>query len=547
MLPAYVPRELDQPLYAAVAAAAGGQSNIVVLIGDSSTGKTPSCWEAVRRLPDGWRLWHPIEPGRTTALTTQLDQVGPRTVVWLNEAHYYLLPEEHSAQVASGLRTLLNDPARAPVLVLGTLWREHWDTLTRVPAPRMPDPYAQARQLLMAKSIEAPESLTESELRAAQSAVISDPRVAEALHHAEPGRITQYLAGGPALVERYEHAPPAAKALIKAAKDVLRLGHGQDLPLALLEAAAPGYLSDAQWDTLPDDWPQDAWDYVTDTRACRGARSPLCRRRPRGGPPQQQSHYRLADYLEQQGHRRPTANLYMRSQEDGPHPVPAHLWNALIEHSAVRARASLAGAAHARGYLRTAMRFYVSTVEAGDTKAMRPAADLLRTAGRTHEAIAWYQRAAEHGDVLALGWAVLLLTRYDRADEAVACHRRASESSDIDLLEVDALLEKMNGIKDAETWVQRNAVDTARVSLAWAPLMLRDNYAWLREKPGRVVDALQRLRAHAEAGNTGALPLTVALLDAIGRSEEAGNLRKYGWEPGKGISEPWEVPLPHSN
>lgn len=81
LLPTYVPRELDEPLDGAVAAAARGQSNIVVLVGDSSTGKTRSCWEAVRKMPDDWRPRHPIEPDRTTAFTTQLDQVGPRTVV----------------------------------------------------------------------------------------------------------------------------------------------------------------------------------------------------------------------------------------------------------------------------------------------------------------------------------------------------------------------------------------------------------------------------------------------------------------------------------
>lgn len=544
LLPAYIPRELDQLLVKATIAAADGHSNLVVLVGDSSTGKTRSCWEAVRTLPDGWRLWHPIEPDRTTALITELDQVGPRTVVWINDAQHYLLSEEHSAQVSSSLRALLNDPDRAPVLVVGTLWREHWDTLARVPDPRMPDPYAQARQLLKGKNIETPEAFSENELRAAPSAVASDPRVAEALRHSEARRVAQYLAGGPALVERYDHAPPAAKALITAALDVLRLGHGEDLPGALLETAAPGYLSDAEWDALPDDWPDVAWDYVTDTRACRGARSPLYRRRSRLAPSQQQPHYRLADFLKQRVPRSASAGLDLRAQDDGP-LVPVHLWNAMTEHSAVQARVSLAGSARARGYLRIAMRLYYGAVEAGDTKALRPAADLLRAAGRTCEAITWYERGAECGDVLALGWAVLLLTRSGRTDEAVAYHRRTSEVSDADLLEMEALLARMKGIEEADAWVQRNAVDIARVSLAWAPLMLKDGYAWLLQKPDRVSDALRRLRTHTEAGNAGALIVTAELLGAVGRRAEGKSLRKYGWEPGKDIAEPWEVLPPY--
>lgn len=59
--------------------------------------------------------------------------------------------------------------------------------------------------------------------------------------------------------------------------------------------------------------------------------------------------------------------------------------------------------------------------------------------------------------------------------------------------------------------------------------MLRDDYAWLLQKPTRVAEALERLRVHAEAGNTGAMTLTADLLHAAGRAEEGRGLRRYGW------------------
>ncbi|MEU6071253.1 hypothetical protein ABZ864_44155 [Streptomyces sp. NPDC047082] len=121
-LPAYVTREFDTRLGSVVAAAADGQSGIAILVGGSSTGKTRACWEAVKNLPDGWRLWHPIEPDQPTAVISNLDLVAPQTVVWLNEAQHYLLHQHHSAQVASGLRGLLSNLERGPVLVLGTIW-----------------------------------------------------------------------------------------------------------------------------------------------------------------------------------------------------------------------------------------------------------------------------------------------------------------------------------------------------------------------------------------------------------------------------------------
>jgi hypothetical protein len=96
-LPPYVPREHDQVLGQVVRAAAEGRSGITVLVGGSSTGKTRACWEALALLRDQdppWRLWHPIDPSRPDAALRELTGIGPRTVVWLNEAQFYLDPAE---------------------------------------------------------------------------------------------------------------------------------------------------------------------------------------------------------------------------------------------------------------------------------------------------------------------------------------------------------------------------------------------------------------------------------------------------------------------
>lgn len=131
-LPAYIQRAHDQQLHAIVVQAADGRSGAAVLVGGSSTGKTRACWEAVQALPDDWRLWHPIDPSRPEAAADALPAVGPRTVIWLNEAQHYLLTPANrlGERVAAGLRELLRDPARGPVLVLGTIWPEYWATLT---------------------------------------------------------------------------------------------------------------------------------------------------------------------------------------------------------------------------------------------------------------------------------------------------------------------------------------------------------------------------------------------------------------------------------
>lgn len=111
-LPAYVLRDHDTALGALVERAIGGESLMVTLVGESSTGKTRACWEALERLPAGWRVWHPFDPTRPDAALVHLDEVGPQTVIWLNEAQHYLFaPDAKTAEgIAAGLRSLLTDP-----------------------------------------------------------------------------------------------------------------------------------------------------------------------------------------------------------------------------------------------------------------------------------------------------------------------------------------------------------------------------------------------------------------------------------------------------
>ncbi|TXS35210.1 XRE family transcriptional regulator, partial [Streptomyces sp. uw30] len=314
MLPTYVPREHDRAVAEVVAQAADGTSQIAVLVGGSSTGKTRACWEALhvlRERDEPWRLWHPINPTRPGAALDELADIAPYTVIWLNEAQEYLTPEQFGDQVAAGLRSLLRDSRRAPVLVLATLWPDHWKTLT---TRAMPDPHAQARELLDGHKIKVPDAFTDDDLAALIDTARRDPRLGEAVDRALDGHITQYLAGVPVLLDLYQAAPPATRALIDAAMDARRLGAGQRIPLAWLADAAPGYLTDMEWDHTGDDWLERALAYVT--TPCNGIPGILTsaktgaprnqRNRPTTGHPSttgQGLQYRLADYLDQHSRR----------------------------------------------------------------------------------------------------------------------------------------------------------------------------------------------------------------------------------------------------
>jgi hypothetical protein len=408
-LPEYVPRDHDVELWQVVRAAAKGSSRIAALVGGSSTGKTRTCWEAVQGLrdqPGQWRLWHPIDPSRPEAALRELPTIGPRTVVWLNEAQFYLdVPDGGLGErVAAGLRELLRNPARAPILVLATLWPQFWDGLTIRPVGGA-DPHAQARDLLAGHDITVPAAFTAAQLQRLREA--RDTRLVQAATQAQDGQVIQFLAGAPELLARYRHAPPASAALIHAAMDARRLGMRIGLPHAFLAAAAPGYLTDTEWDALGDDWLEEALAYTA--VPCKGVRGPLTRIRPRparSGAPAPESQdgdeqpgdelasmvdmplYRLADYLDQHG----------RHARKDRFP-PAGFWAAAAGHAFPGDQAALGDAANARGLYRAAAQLQKNAavhISHGAPYVLAALLDSLREAGAEEQVTALADRAAAH-------------------------------------------------------------------------------------------------------------------------------------------------------
>ena len=370
LLPLYVMREHDEALGQVAGAAADGRSGIAVLVGGSSVGKTRACWESLALLRDQdppWRLWHPIDPSRPEAALRQLPNVGPRTVVWLNEAQYYLeTPDGVGERVAAGLRELLRDAARSPVLVLATMWPSFWARLTARP-PGGPDPHAQARELLTGSDINVPATITPAELQRLRE--LNDVRLDQAAEGAREGQVIQFLAGAPELLARYRNAPPEPKALIHAAMDGRRLGMRPALPHTFLETAAPGYLTDDQWDTIADDWMEQALAFTA--APCKGVRGPVTRIRPRpdrtvpGLSTGARSFYWLADYLDQYG-RHSRHNVVL----------PASFWMAAREADPGDLN-SLGDAARDRDLFRDAGQLYKKACSHGDATAGAPLVRLL--------------------------------------------------------------------------------------------------------------------------------------------------------------------------
>ncbi|MEU2245059.1 hypothetical protein ABZ572_37385 [Streptomyces sp. NPDC018338] len=333
MLPGYVRREHDQVLAQAVAEAAAGGSRMVVLVGSSSTGKTRACWEAVQPLAaTNWRLWHPFDPTRAEAALDALHRVGPRTVVWLNEAQHYLGDREHGERIAAALHHLLVTPERGPVLVLGTLWPENAHQYRALPSPDAPDAHSRVRELLASRTLTVPESFDASALAAAaELAQSGDMLLANALTRGdEHGRLTQDLAGAPELLHRLHTASHPARALLEAAMDARRLGTGLYLPQAFLTDAAVDYLTDAEYDGLTGAWAEHA--YAELTRPVHGKQSAL-RTTPPSRPTPRPAHGTRNLFASSRGADGPARRLPRTARPHHPlAPVPTRLLLARRPH-----------------------------------------------------------------------------------------------------------------------------------------------------------------------------------------------------------------------
>ncbi|MFF3129099.1 hypothetical protein ACFVRD_44335 [Streptomyces sp. NPDC057908] len=449
-LPMYVRRDHDENVRAVVARAASGTSAMVVLIGESSTGKTRACWEAIHELPAGWRLWHPLDPTPAEALAVALEEgIGPRTAIWLNEIQRYVGERagDSAERVAAGLRALLQDQDHAPVLILGTTWPEYWASLTSHPAPGKDDSHPQARELLEGKALYVPASFGETALEDLRTLSGHDPRLSDATKRAVDGSITQYLAGAPALLERYRAAPPGALAVIRAAMDASRLEAGSQVPRAFLEAASHGYLTDDQYDALPDTWIVDALAYTAEP--CKGARGPLSMVRQRPGTPVTDGpRYRLADYLDQHGRheRRFTA-------------PPASLWEAARDHlEDPQTLQALGSAAESRWRDRHAIELYQKALDFGQAEVFADLFWLWEEHQHAQEAERVLRQAAITGSGEALEGLLERLLDQDRHEDAETALRDAAASGNpAAILLLARALEEEGEADEAAHWYQRAA------------------------------------------------------------------------------------------
>jgi tetratricopeptide (TPR) repeat protein len=288
-VPVYVPRDIDDQLREYLA-----RGGFVLLVGDSTAGKSRAAYEAMRStLPDHVL----IAPTGVEALIAAIAKATGirRCVLWLNDLEAYL--------GAGGLNRAsigrLLDGEGHHRIILATLRAVEEDRLTGS------EPDQDGRRVRK----DAREAL-EQAYRIPLGRVFSpaererahardwDSRIFDALAHATEYGIAEYLAAGPELVRDWEnawspntdpHAPshPRAAALIAAAVDLRRAGYTSLLPRALLTEVHEYYLTWRGGVRLRPESLDEAWSWAT-----RPRRATTALLHPTG-----EQHVQVFDYL----------------------------------------------------------------------------------------------------------------------------------------------------------------------------------------------------------------------------------------------------------
>ncbi|WP_410598220.1 helix-turn-helix domain-containing protein [Amycolatopsis sp. lyj-90] len=461
--PPYVPRVHDTALRADIAAAAAGDlSALIVVRGDSSTGKTRSLHEAVHALCPDWAVVRPRSAAALRGLAASGLVNRRPCVLWLNDLRKFL-GSDGTGLSLDVLRDLLAVRRTRPVVAVGSLWAE---TLRDAIAEE--DRHSDNIDLLTTDNEwvrwhDVPSDLLTSERVSARELATGsrDARLDEALADRDRVGFAQTLAGAYELLQRYTNAPHRLNRLVlDAAADSHRLGHTHALSAPLLRDIAIGWWREERGRTSPPDgWFDDALAYATKPfRSTQGVQALI--------PLDDAAGYDLADYLDQHLQR---VRLKI--------PPPDAFWEACLTH-APDAQAHHLGK---RAYQR-----------------------LLYG-----HAIGLQRRAADDGDVCALAeWAAILRVRDDLDALTALSTERAEGCVFLQLARLHARRRTAGPAKRA--WHQAGAADRlgqadavladiGKLDPQWTAQQWRDLTTAGSIRPYRLITKLAELGLVSEA------------------------------------------------
>lgn len=454
-VPLYLPRACDADLDRALP-----EGGLVLLEGHSAAGKSRTAFEAMHRaLPDR-TLLVPREAGSLRELVDSGHPIRD-VVIWLDDIERFLGPSGLDIHL---LHQLCGN-GRTDVTLVATMRSEERKNFELVlqAAPQQSTERQIARStsrvLEMATVVTVSRELSERERTAAADRIWDDPRVTEALDQVSGVGLAEYLAAGPATLQRWHQGRDGIEyvgaAIVSAAVDVRRCGFLRPVGRQVLTSLYRHYL-DPHIAHRPDLATFEdglAWAI----QPVRGASSCLmC---------DEDDTYSAFDYL------------VGRTQDDpASAQVPQPAWDAVYRLAEPDDSLYVGQAAHDAGRIELAERAFRRALTSGQSQLHIDAAFslgvVLHDRGRAAESERWCRLAAEAGHTVGMNNLGVLLENRGELAEAEQWYLRSARADYPDaMFNMGLLLENRGQFGDALDWYRRAA--DAGLAEAWLQLGLQ--------------------------------------------------------------------------
>ncbi|MCI4046133.1 hypothetical protein [Streptomyces sp. TRM75563] len=493
LLPPYVPRDIDEELRALLTAAAR-DGGLVLVTGDSTSGKTRAAFEALRASLPNHRVVQPADRSELPAVARAVTCSSEPCVVWLDDLERYLGPGSDSLTPA-----LLRHFAAGTTAVLATMRLRQYETYTadhnssRDTAGA--DNGTHKSVLVTARRVDLDRMWSGTELAGARAC--ADDRITHALAHHSRHGIAEYLAAGPALLDEWRTADrpggnPRGAALVATAVDLSRTGLPGPYPRSLLLRLHEQRLAQAGGALLRPEAADEAFAWAGALRF--GVTSLLL-------PGDEPDTWMPFDYLV--------------DRTEGP--VPPEVWDeALMNAHGPAARFAVGFSALQADLPHVAEAAWRPHAHADPAIACW-LGRLLDAQERPGEAEEVLRAAIRAGSVTAATDLGLLLARTHRPDEAEVWLRLAARYDDARALYLHGELLRQTGREtDAEHWFRRAEAAGSQAAITACGILLADL--------GRTEAAEEQLSRAVDADLPGAAAALGLLLVQTGRAEEAKEL-----------------------
>ncbi|MGX5188708.1 tetratricopeptide repeat protein [Streptomyces avermitilis] len=405
----------------------------VLVIGDSTAGKSRTAFEAAQRLLGDYRVLMPFD-GNEAGIAHELVQHDPKVLLWLDDLDVFLAPPAISARV-------IDEITNRNGIVLATLRAERFNELSlreeRSPFDNERLLVRNARQI-MSRAEKFFLDRRWSQQEVSQANISSDPRLKDAVSHADEYGVAEYLAAGPQLYDEWRNAwspgsHPRAAALVASAIDFKRAGINKPVGIGLLISTHEHYLREKGGVRLRPETFEEAISWATSS--LHATTSLLV--------PYEAGTYKAFDYL-----------VDKVANSEGVTEIPDVVWDEVLTGELEFDFNTVGEYAAKTGRTDLAERAY--RLAGGSDSQGKDAFRLgyvFSTVGNYDQAVTWYTKSAENGNIRALANLGYVHVRKRDFQQAEKYFGEAAQKGDEKAaFGLAAILLRQKRLDEADTW-----------------------------------------------------------------------------------------------